>query len=69
VHCTAPLELLLARYDSRERHPGHVDSERIDALREAVGSGRHEPLDLPGELIRVDTSGPVDVVAILDSVR
>jgi predicted kinase len=69
VHCTAPLELLLARYGSRERHPGHVDSQRIDALREAVGSGRHEPLDLPGELIRVDTSGPVDVVAILDSVR
>jgi predicted kinase len=69
VHCSAPLELLLARYGSRERHPGHVDSERIDALREAVRSGRYEPLDLPGDLIRVDTSGPVDVDAIADSVR
>ncbi|MGH3009363.1 MAG: AAA family ATPase [Gaiellaceae bacterium] len=27
VHCSAPLELLLERYRSRERHPGHVDNE------------------------------------------
>ena len=69
VHCSAPLEVLIERYGSRERHPGHVDSQRIDALREAVESGRHEPLDLPGELTRVDTSGPVDVAALADSVR
>jgi predicted kinase len=64
VHCNAPLELLLDRYGSRERHPGHVDSERIDALREAVETGRHDPLDLPGETIRIDTSRPVDLVAL-----
>ena len=45
VHCSAPLEVLLERYGSRERHPGHVDAERIDALAEAVRSGRHDPLD------------------------
>jgi predicted kinase len=68
VHCGAPLELLVERYASRERHPGHIDSERIDALREAVESGRHDPLDLPGETIRIETSGPVDLEAVVASV-
>ena len=66
IHCSAPVEVLLDRYDGRERHPGHVDSERIEALREAVETGRHEPLDLPGETIRVDTTRPVDAVAIAE---
>lgn len=69
VHCSAPLDVLLERYASRERHPGHVNSERIEALREAVESGRHEPLDLPGETIRVNTSGLVDVPALAERVR
>jgi hypothetical protein len=64
VHCSAPLEVLLERYASRERHPGHVDSQRIDALREAVETGRHDPLDLPGEIIRIDTTRPVDLAAL-----
>jgi predicted kinase len=65
VNCSAPLEVLVERYASRERHPGHVDSERIDALREAVESGRHDPLDIPGETIRIDTTGPVDLEAVV----
>lgn len=69
VHCTAPLELLLERYGSRERHPGHVDAERIDALRDAVETGRHDPLDLPGETIRIDTSEPVDTAELAARVR
>ncbi|MFL5915163.1 MAG: AAA family ATPase [Gaiellaceae bacterium] len=64
VHCSAPLELLLERYASRGRHPGHLDNERIDALREAVESRKHDPLELPGETIRIDTSGPVDLTAL-----
>jgi predicted kinase len=65
VHCGAPLEVLVERYGKRERHPGHVDAERIDALREAVESGRHDPLDLPGETIRLDTSKPVAIGEVL----
>jgi predicted kinase len=61
VHCSAPLEVLVERYGRRERHPGHVDSERIHALRAAVETGRHEPLDLPGETVRLDTTEPVDL--------
>lgn len=65
VYCTAPVEVLLARYATRERHPGHVDTQRIEALREAVATGRHDPLALPGETIRLDTSRPVDLARVL----
>lgn len=69
VHCSAPLDVLLERYGSRERHPGHVDPERIDALRNAVETGRHEPLDVPGETIRIDTTRPVDLDALAERLR
>jgi predicted kinase len=69
VHCDAPLEVLLARYGSRERHPGHVDRERIEALRVAVESRRHNPLDLPGETIRLDTSREVGGEAVVRRIR
>jgi predicted kinase len=69
IHCGAPFEVLLERYGERARHPGHVDSERIGALQDAVETGRHEPLDLPGETIRIDTSGgPVDFAALGDRI-
>lgn len=64
VHCSAPLAVLLERYASRVRHPGHVDSERIEAIRELVEAGSYEPLALPGETLRVDTTVPVDVEAL-----
>ena len=64
VHCSAPLQVLIERYGSRKRHPGHVDSERIAALRNAVETGRHAPLDLPGEMIGLDTTRPVDLDAL-----
>ena len=65
IHCSAPLEVLLERYGRRVRHPGHVDSLRIDALRHAVESGRHDPLDLPGQTIRLDTSHEVELDDVL----
>jgi len=64
VHCSAPLDVLVDRYDARERHPGHVDAERVEALREAVQTGRHDPLDLPGETIRLETTCPVDFASV-----
>jgi predicted kinase len=69
VHCSAPLEVLLERYGRRERHPGHVDSQRIEALREAVESGRHDPLALPGETIPLDTSEKVAIGDVLRRIR
>jgi hypothetical protein len=64
MHCSAPLETLLERYERRDRHPGHVDTERIAGLREAVESGRHDPLDLPGTTIRIETTHPIDIEAL-----
>lgn len=69
VHCSAPLEVVLERYASRERHSGHGDDERIEAVRQAVESGRHDPLDLPGETIRLDTSSDVDHDGLAARVR
>ena len=65
VHCSAPLEVLIERYEGRDRHPGHIDTERATALREAVETGRHDPLDLPGETVRLDTGGSIDLEAVL----
>lgn len=62
VHCTAPLEVLRARWESRrDRHPGHLDRERAVELRQRFNESVHRPLALPGELIEVDTSEAVDV--------
>jgi predicted kinase len=69
VHCSAPPQILIERYGRRERHPGHVDHERIRALHEAVESGRHAPLDLPGETILLDTSRNVDVDSVVGRIR
>ena len=69
LHCSAPLDVLLQRYASRERHPGHVDGERIDALGGVVESGRHGPLDLSGETIRLDTSEEVGLDVLARRVR
>jgi predicted kinase len=69
VHCSAPLQVLIERYGSRERHPGHFDSERIAALRDAVETGRHEPLHLPGELIGLDTTRAVDLAALAARIK
>ncbi|HZT85341.1 MAG TPA: ATP-binding protein [Gaiellaceae bacterium] len=68
VHCTAPLEVLLQRYAGRERHPGHVDAERIEALGLAVEAGRHDPLTLGGETIRLDTTQPLNMAALADRI-
>jgi predicted kinase len=70
IHCHAPLEVLLDRYRSRPaRHPGHLDHVRADELAERYESGRTGPLDLDGVLIELDTSGPVDVDALVARIR
>lgn len=69
VHCSAPLAVLLERYAARERHPGHHDDEKIRELPARYESGAHDPLDAPGEIIRVDTTEPVDVEALADRLR
>ena len=69
IHCDAPLAVLLERYAARERHPGHNDGEKIKELPARHASGAHAPLDVPGETIRLDTSEPVDVATLAESLR
>jgi predicted kinase len=70
VHCGGETEALVRHFAERsasgDRHPGHDgDPEDAEELRRKIDSGLWDPLDLPGELIRVDASrGEVDVESI-----
>jgi predicted kinase len=68
VHCHAPLAVLTERYASRSRHPGHHDAEKIKELPSRFESGAHDALDLPGELIELDTTQPVDLDELVTQV-
>jgi predicted kinase len=69
VHCYAPLATLLDRYAHRSRHAGHHDSEKLLELPARFESGAHSPLVLDGELIRLDTTEPVDLDALAERLR
>jgi predicted kinase len=71
IHCSAPPDVLLARFRARtgKRHAGHLDGEVVEEVRAAIESGRHGPLRLAGELVELDTSGPVDVDALAARIR
>jgi predicted kinase len=63
VHCAKPPDEVARSFAERtasgRRHPGHGDRpEDAEEVRRDVESGRYDPLDLPGELLRVD---PADV--------
>ena len=70
IHCSAPLEVLVERQATRTgRHSGHHDYERVAELADRFESGAHSPLDLAGELIRLETSDPVDVAVLAERIR
>ncbi len=69
IHCEAPLDVLLERYGSRVRHPGHHDEAKILQLADRFESGAHSPLDLGGELISLDTTRPLDEDQLIGRVR
>jgi hypothetical protein len=61
VHCaTRDPEETVRRYVERaergERHPGHLDATVVGRLKDNLASGRYEPLEIPAQVIRVDTS-------------
>ncbi len=76
IHCEAPIAVVAARIVERvrsgARHPGHRDSMRPEGLADEVSELARRgwpPLDLPGPLLRVDTSQSVDVEAVANAVR
>jgi glucokinase len=66
--CTAPRAVVVSRYASRERHPGHLDGEIAEELAERLDAGEWQPLDLGGETIVVDTTQPSDLEALAQRV-
>lgn len=68
VLCDCPGEVAVRRYTDRVRHPGHQppDEGVLDRIRESARI--IEPIGL-GPALRVDTSRPVDVGAVLAWLR
>jgi predicted kinase len=72
IVCVADPDTLLARYAARAgRHPGHLDAQRVDDVREAIAAGRWRALDLGGETVEVDTTdwSKVDMAALVARAR
>jgi predicted kinase len=68
LFCTAADEVLLERYATRPRHPGHIDDEVLDELRAGTLAG-YAPLGVGGQVIELDTSVDVDLASVLGQVR
>lgn len=75
VHCGGDTDELVRTFAERsargERHPGHDDGpEDATEVREKIESGRWDPLEIPGELIRIDTTdGEVDSSDLASRIR
>jgi predicted kinase len=73
VQCQAQGEVLAQRFRERigQRHPGHVDHEIYERLEPVLLKGRHEPLNIGGQLIEVDTTDlqTIDYNRIFDVIR
>jgi predicted kinase len=71
VQCVADGQELVYRFrlrwESGRRHPGHVDAETFDELRDTLLQGRLPPQGLDGAYFEVDTTQfeKVDVNAII----
>lgn len=71
VLCQCEGAVRLQRFQGRVRHAGHADGEISDALAEAWRAETLAPLDVPGPVIKVDTTdyGKVDYGAVLREIR
>lgn len=62
IHCTAPDEVLLERFRTRDRggvrHPGHVDSREaaFDSFETALSEGTYDALRLSSDVRVLDTT-------------
>jgi predicted kinase len=68
VHCVAPIEVLEARIEQRDKARTDASEATLEVL--ASQRQRYEPpLESEGTVVTVDTAGPVDAVAIGNRVR
>ncbi|MBU1033248.1 ATP-binding protein [Patescibacteria group bacterium] len=59
------------RTESGERHPGHVDDQNYDMFKDGLLKDKHEPLNISGEIIEIDTTNfnSIDYDAIFNSIK
>ena len=73
VFCDCPFDLAAARFGARERHPGHLDSQRTPEERDQglqrLRDTYRGALRLGGPLITADTGRALDVEALVEAVR
>ena len=75
VNCTADGDVLYERFKERaesgERHPGHDDAMSIDEFEEILRRGRHDPLDIGGDVYEVDMTdyAKIDYGALYAAIR
>jgi predicted kinase len=67
--CSVPAAVAVERYGSRERHPGHVDDVRAAEVGARIEAGEWGALDIGGETIELDTTSPIDVIALARRLR
>ncbi|MFE4469072.1 AAA family ATPase [Leifsonia sp. NPDC056824] len=69
VHCTAPADELVRRFEQRardgSRHPGHGDHAWVEQFRESVDDDRREVLDLRGTVLPYPSEAPGALDALL----
>jgi predicted kinase len=68
IFCSAPDALVIERYTSRARHPGHLDAEIVEELRTRLARHEWKPLKLDGTLFALDTSDLVDVELLAERI-
>jgi predicted kinase len=60
IQCLTEGEVLFSRFKERaesgDRHPGHVDTHTYHELADILLKGRHDPLEIGGPCIEVDTT-------------
>jgi predicted kinase len=62
INCVAPHDVLVERYTDRstERHPIHVSAKRIEDPNVLATLHPRPPLAIPGEVLEIDTTHPID---------
>jgi hypothetical protein len=70
VHISADAAVLRTRMLERDthRHPVHYDQAAADEVAARAAAGEWDPLDLPGRLVRIDTTTWPDLDEVLAAV-
>ncbi len=75
IQCRTAGRVLFQRFKERSksgsRHPGHVDHLNYDEMQEALLKGKHEAMDIGGQVLEVDTTdfGAIDYATLFQAIR